>query len=270
MEDIKNLIREGNKVDETTLPTLYMFKNLYDKGKGFVNVVYENKDYFAIVPSTPEGPRILDDSGAGPMSLIHVLVCPKKKIWNAVDVEQMKQFDDKSATNCGFEAVRRLRDNIDLNDKLKRACLENRLKEVIEKDLWSETVKEPPTNMAEAIVKSQNIEFSFHLYPNNSVNHLHMHVWCPDLATRSLDHQLAKKPGKNAPLDDVLKAIKEVRSEIEARKSSGGTPSQSSSYAPPRYIRTVPYPLSVQPTYEMAPASKPKANTHPRFNNLRH
>jgi hypothetical protein len=55
--------------------------------------------------------------------------------------------------------------------------------------------------------------YSFHLAPNNTVNHLHMHAWCPKLSTKSLDHQLAETPGKNAPLYLVLKALKEVEAE---------------------------------------------------------
>ena len=183
MEEIKQLIIEGNKADKTKLSNLYMFKKLYDKG--IVNVVYENDEYFAIVPSTPKGPEILEKD-AGPMSLIHVLVCPKAEIWNAVDIEQMKLFNRKLAVECADKAVARLREGSDeLDDELKPAFLENRLKEVNEKHLWYETATKT-SDLKEAKKLSEEIEYSFHLAPNNTVNHLHMHAWCPRLAVTSV------------------------------------------------------------------------------------
>ena len=282
MEEIKKLIIEGNKADKTQLPRLYMFKKLYEEGN--LTVVYENEKYFAIVPSNRDSsPRLLDDSGLGPMSLIHVLVCPKAEIWNAVDIEQMKLFRRDSAVDCADKAVALLRDEtlklgdkktLTLDEKLKPASLENRLKEVNKEKLWSKTATKT-SDLKRAKELSETIEYSFHLYPNNSVNHLHMHAWCPKLATISLDYQLGKGsknengeqvnknhelvgtgiPDKNAPLDLVLKAIKAIKqlsSKVSEKRSVGSARVQEEI---PGYIKS---------------AIQPKPEVHPKFGVLRY
>jgi ankyrin repeat protein len=205
MEEIKKLIQQAKRPANIN----YLFKNMYEDHK--LTVVYENAEYFAIVPSGKDGPTPLDDTAKSPMSLIHVLVCPKVEIWNAVDKAQMdKLFNRKLAVECADKAVALLREGSEeLDVKLKSAFLENRLKEVNKEKLWSKTVQTKTSNLDIAKELSQTVEYSFHLYPNNSVNHLHMHAWCPKLATRSLDHQLAEKPSKNAPLDLVLNVLKD-------------------------------------------------------------
>lgn len=276
MEEIKQLIIEGNKADKTKLPRLYMFKNLYEDGN--LTVVYENKEYFAIVPSNEDGPTPLDDTAKSPMSLIHVLVCPKVEIWNAVDIEQMKLFNRKLAVDCADKAVALLRGEtltlgektLTLDEKLKPASLENRLKDVNDQQLWSETATKTPY-LKEAKKLSEEIEYSFHLYPNNSVNHLHMHAWCPNLATISLDYQLGKGsknengeqvnknhepvgtgiPDKNAPLDTVLEAIKQL-SKVSEKRYAGDTRVQEEI---PGYIKS---------------AIQPKPEVHPEFGVLRY
>jgi hypothetical protein len=261
MEEIKQLIIKGNKADKTQLPRLYMFKTMYEEGNK-LTVVCENDKYFAIVPSGKDGPRLLDDSGAGPMSLIHVLVCPKAEIWNAVDIEQMKLFNRKLAVECANTAVALLRDEtlklsdeetLTLDEKLKPASLENRLQEVNDKQLWSKTVQTRTSNLDTAKELSKTVEYSFHLYPNNSVNHLHMHAWCPKLATISLDYQLAEKPSKNAPLDTVLDALDDLRGgKVSEKRYASDTRVQEEI---PGYIKS---------------AIQPKPEVHPKFGVLRY
>lgn len=246
MEEIIELIQQAKRPANIN----YFFKKMYENGK--LTVVCENEEYFAIVPSGRDGPTPLDDTAKSPMSLIHVLVCPKVEIWNAVDKAQMdKLFNRKLAVACANKAVALLREGSEkLDEKLKPAFLENRLKEVNENNLWSKTVQTETKNLDTAKELSQTIEYSFHLYPNNSVNHLHMHAWCPKLATKSLDHQLKEKPGKNAPLDLVLKALKEVK--VSENRSAESTGLQEEI---PGYIKS---------------AIQPKPEVHPKFGVLRY
>jgi len=199
MASIKELIQKGNIQDKSKLPNMYLFLNMYNKG--IFKIVYENEKYFSIVPSNKDGPQPLDNTAKSPMSLIHALVCPKARIWNAVDIEEMKQFDKVMALECANESVRRLRES-----EFHPGCLYDRLKEVNEKKMWSD-VAEKTNDLEKAKELSMTIEYSFHLYPYNSVNHLHMHVWCPKLATKSYDLQMQKNPNKNAPMDKVLQTL---------------------------------------------------------------
>jgi serine/threonine protein kinase len=207
-------VTSSGELNLDEVPGLYMFRNLYNKG--VLKVVAETKKFFAIVPSDGKSnPLPIDGTPGGPMSLIHILVCPKARIWNAVDVVQMLSFDREDALECARKAFDILVDSTDAWG------LQTRLQQV--KNFWSDSVSERPEYSQKGLERAkqlarEDVEFSFHLFPHNSVNHLHLHVWCPRLATKSYDLQnmavQEKTKGvqetKNMPMQMVLDVIAEM------------------------------------------------------------
>ena len=187
-------------IDFSQSKTFNLFKNLYDHGK--INVIAETDNYYAFVPARNGKPLEIDDTANGPASLLHALVCFKEgNIANAVDTKQMEKFDFGEAKKCGKLAIDALKGD------LSKAGLKERLAEVNAKMLWSAAHPNAQT-FEEAIKNSEPVEYAFHLYPHNSVDDIHMHVYCPKLATRSFDHQIKDNEFKYTPVDALLDVIK--------------------------------------------------------------
>jgi hypothetical protein len=175
--------------DMSTPENAYTFTS---EGK---RILCETPNYFAIVPGNRDStPQPLAET-TGPCSLIHVLVFTKLRIWNAVSTEQMMRFDFDEAKYCANEAIRIL---------LERGCAFDRFVEANEKNMWSTSV-EPCNSYDELLDRAETVEYSFHLYPHNSINTLHMHAWCPKLATKSYDHQ-KKDEFKYVSVENLLSA----------------------------------------------------------------
>jgi len=216
---------------KTGFDTKYMFLNLYNNrlnreernALSDAAFVCERDDYFAFIPAVRNGSvqRInekLSRAGSCPMSALHVLVCPKFELINATDIDEMLQFDFDAAKKVGKEALQQLvREGMD-HDGAKRG-LETRVKEINDNKQWSNTLMNQhvdiPFELAQKIaLDPKNYEYSFHLHPRNSVEHLHMHVWIPLLATKSLDAQLRYYPLKNTPfkvIQDIVDAKKDAK-----------------------------------------------------------
>lgn len=189
-------------------PDMSAPENAYTFTREGKRILCENDDFFAIVPGNRDStPQALAET-SGPCSLVHVLVFTKRRIWNAVSTEQMMQFDFDKAKDCANEAIRilleRYSDDCPLEPS-RRGCAFDRFVEANEKNMWSTTV-EPCKTYAELLDRAETVEYSFHLYPHNSINTLHMHAWCPKLATMSYDFQTKDTPFKYVSVENVLSA----------------------------------------------------------------
>jgi hypothetical protein len=200
------------------------------------------------------------------MSLLHVLVIPKldyMRVFNAVTLPG-KDYDFADAIQCGETALNILKEGAAEQVGSLRFWLNQEDKLAVrEADLSAEKGTVLPST---AENHTMNIKHSFHVYGNNSIGYLHMHVYDGKLLTKAYDKM--DGDNKNTPVHVVQPWVNWMEDNWVDEEEP--KPEPLSDVPPPRYIRTVPYPLSVQPTYELPPASKPKANTHPRFNNLRH
>ncbi len=199
--------------------------------------------------------------GSALMSLLHVLVIPSleyMRVFNAVTLPG-KDYDFDDAKQCGEEALSELKKRgADKAGSLAFWLKQKGKLAVREGDMREGTVR-PET----ARKHKMNIQHSFHVYGNNSIGYLHMHVYDGNLLTKAYDEM--KGDSKNTPVDVVQRWVEEEekkklmeREQKEHKKKKNITLFKQMAG------------FGVHPTYELPPASKPKANTHPRFNNLRH
>lgn len=200
---IRKCIEDSKEVEIEKLPTLYLFNVLKEKGK--INVLYENDDFFAFEPARDGKPLDLANTADAPMSAIHFLVVPKTRIANGVFCEQMKNFNPIAFLKCAQKAA----------DIFRTTRLQTRLDEINEKALWSDVTKfqciayegTRTEDLQKALKYSEELDYSVHLYPHNTVNDLHVHVWCRKLATVSYDLQVQTNEFKNTPLFVLLNEV---------------------------------------------------------------
>ena len=211
--DVARLNEEKREAEMTFIkalldPDMSAPKNAYTFTREGKRILCENDDFFAIVPGNRDStPQALAET-SGPCSLVHVLVFTKRRIWNAVSTEQMMKFDFDKAKDCANEAIRilleRYSDDCPLEPS-RRGCAFDRMVEANEKNMWS-TAVEPCKTYDELLDRAETVEYSFHLYPHNSINTLHMHAWCPKLATKSYDFQTKDNLFKYVSVENVLSA----------------------------------------------------------------
>ena len=202
--------------------------------------------------------------GSALMSLLHVLVIPKleyMRVFNAVTLPG-KKYDFKDAKDCGEKALNELKERgADKAGSLAFWLQQKGNLAVRDDDL---SVQKGTVLPETADNHEMDIQHSFHVYGNNSIGYLHMHVYDGNLLTKAYDEM--KGDSKNTPVSVVQRwaeGMSQVLKEMQSFKKA-----QSS-----RYTRVVPHSVSVHPAYETPPpalAPKPKANAHPRFKNLRH
>lgn len=211
--DVARLNEEKREAEMTFIkalldPDMSAPENAYTFTREGKRILYENDDFFAIVPGNRDStPQALSET-SGPCSLVHVLVFTKKRIWNAVSTEQMMQFNFEKAKDCANEAIRILLERYSDDcpgEPSRRGCAYDRLVEANEKNMWSTTV-EPCKTYDDLLDRAETVEYSFHLYPHNSINTLHMHAWCPKLATKSYDFQTSDNLFKYVSVENVLSA----------------------------------------------------------------
>ncbi len=198
------------------------------------------------------------------MSLLHVLVIPKldyMRVFNAVTLPG-KDYDFDDARKCGEQAIRKLkRGPASEVGSLAFWLQQTGNLAVCDDDLSAKKGTVLPKTARNHEMKIQR---SFHVYGNNSIGYLHMHVYDGNLLTKAYDEM--KGDSKNTPVSVVQRwaeGMSQVLKEMQDLKKA-----QSS-----RYTRVVPHSVSLHPAYETPPpalAPKPKANAHPRFKNLRH
>lgn len=188
-------------------PDMSTPKNAYTFTSEGKRILCETPNFFAIVPGNRDStPQPLAQT-TGPCSLIHVLVFTKLRIWNAVSTEQMMRFDFDEAKDCANEAIRILLERYSDDcpgEPSRRGCAFDRLVEANEKNMWSTTVEQPCDTYDDLLDRAETVEYSFHLYPHNSINTLHMHAWCPKLATKSYDFQMNENLFKYVSVENVL------------------------------------------------------------------
>ena len=194
---------EMKYIDSLLNPDMSAPTNAYTFTSEGKRILCETHNYFAIVPGNRDStPQALSET-SGPCSLVHVLVFTKRRIWNAVSTEQMLNFDFDEAKDCANEAIRIVLEN-DPTKRIPVACAYDRLAEANENDMFSTTAAKCYT-YEDLAWRARTVEYSFHLYPHNSINTLHMHAWCPHLKTKSYDHQ-TKDKFKYVPVASVMKA----------------------------------------------------------------
>lgn len=198
---------EKKYIDSLLNPFMEIPDNAYSFTREGKRILCETPNFFAIVPGNRDStPQALSET-SGPASLIHVLVFTKRRIWNAVDTNEMKLFDFDEAKQCADEGIRIVLEN-DPTKRIPDACAYDRLLEANEKDMFSTTAAKCYT-YEDLAWRANTVEYSFHLYPHNSINTLHMHAWCPLLKTKSYDHQTKDNEFKYVSVESVLKAHKQ-------------------------------------------------------------
>ena len=208
--------------------------------------------------------------GSALMSLLHVLVIPKleyMRVFNAVTLPG-KKYDFDDAKQCGDQAIRKLkRGSASEVGSLAFWLQQEGTLKVRDDDL---SVQKGTVLPETARKHEMDIQHSFHVYGNNSIGYLHMHVYDGNLLTKAYDEM--KGDSKNTPVSVVqpwAEGMSQVLKEMQDLKKAQSFKKAQSS----RYTRVVPHSVSVHPAYETPPpalAPKPKANAHPRFKNLRH
>lgn len=286
-----------------TMDGMPMFQFLMDNGR--INILWSTDKHIAFIPAgfnkdkndklegdklspeqfnslkvkqtdlstiNPVQHRLAGDAAL--MSLLHVLVIPKldyMRVFNAVTLPG-KKYDFEDAKVCGEKALEILKEGgADEVGSLAFWLKQTGKLEVRDDDLSVQnTVYSTVRPLKTAKNYTMNIKHSFHVYGNNSIGYLHMHVYDGNLLTKAYDEM--KGDSKNTPVDVVqpwAEGMSQVLKEMQSFKKAQSLKKAQSS----RYTRVVPHSVSVHPAYETPPpalAPKPKANAHPRFKNLRH
>lgn len=134
------------------------------------------------------------------MSLLHVLVIPKKRIFNAVTLPG-KKYDLEEAKKCGEIALKTLRNGpISMVGSLK-FWLNNK------NPKWKVNQDDMKSRLPENVnTYKMDIKHSYHVYGNNSVGYLHMHVYDSNLLTKA--YEKMDGDNKNTPVEVVQDWLK--------------------------------------------------------------
>jgi Scavenger mRNA decapping enzyme C-term binding len=180
-------------------PMAPVFTWLYDNNKPHL---YQDNDFTlflnASFPYISQYPP--DKATASGMSLVHMLACPNERVYNAVsllpsDVPLIQRMKAK---------VEELMDqDYNPNDptNFKNICLtalDEKMTGKVPSDLTDEYAKDKE---AFKNTKGSQMRFYFHIHPNHSVGHLHMHCLQNNLRTSYLHEH------KNAKYDDIVKVL---------------------------------------------------------------
>lgn len=139
------------------------------------------------------------------MSLLHVLVIPKQRIFNAVTLRN-KGYNYSSAQALGRQALQMLKDApSDTAGSLSFWLKDGKLK-AREEDMASNCALPEDAEM-----HSIDHKYSFHVYGDNSIGYLHMHVYDGSLLTKAYEEM-----GGNKKNTDV-NAVKQWASESQLR-----------------------------------------------------
>ena len=192
-------------------PHSFIIGNLHSYDRRQYPQWYDSKNQPGI--NTPEG------QGFG-----HTLVISRKRIFNVVDPEaiendcerlkEMKrhfiEFWDFKKGFFRSKLIQRTQSAFDdQNKKLKDKALESytKLLPALKKDFDS---------LAEDFLKigSEDFEFAFHAHPDNSVGHLHMHVFPKKEDLRRFSTK--SHDWKTIPLEAVLEVEREDKKQLAA------------------------------------------------------
>lgn len=143
-----------------------------------------------------------DKATSAGMSLVHMLACPNARIYNAVSLNP----DDGGLLERMKTKVEELMDqeyNEEDPDNFKNKCLmalDAQMTGKVPSDLVDEYAKDKE---AFKHTKSSQMRFYFHIHPNHSVGHLHMHCLQNNIRTSYLHEH------KNAKYADIIKVLNE-------------------------------------------------------------
>lgn len=137
-----------------------------------------------------------DKATTAGISLVHMLACPNERIYNAVslqpaDVELLEYMKTK---------VESLMDDPDWKATVALPALEEKMTGKVPSDLITEYEND---KQAFLNTSGSQMRFYFHIHPNHSVGHLHMHCIQNNLRTSYLHEH------KNAKYDDIVKVLAE-------------------------------------------------------------
>jgi hypothetical protein len=135
-----------------------------------------------------------DKATAAGISLVHMLACPNERIYNAVsltpsDVELLEYMKAK---------VSALMDDPEWKAGVAIPALDEKMAGKVPSDLTAEYEKDKMSFMN---TSGSQMRFYFHIHPNHSVGHLHMHCIQNNLRTSYLHEH------KNAKYEDIVKVL---------------------------------------------------------------
>ena len=129
------------------------------------------------------------------MSLLHVLVIPKQRIFNAVTLRN-KRYNYRSAQALGRQALQILKDAPSDTPGSLRFWLKDGKLKARKEDMATKCTL--PEN---AEMHSIDHKYSFHVYGDNSIGYLHMHVYDGSLLTKAYEEMGGNE--KNTDVDVV-------------------------------------------------------------------
>lgn len=207
-------IEKWERYETDTLPTDLV--GVLPKGKPIYQLLFERNNFPTLLedcgthivivpggykPSTPyyeqlnstinnvNPPSVRLGGSSSLMSLVHVLVIPKKRIYNAMTITDDDTQLIKDMRQSGIKWALRLANG----NKNQKYSLKWLLSGKLSEDVYDINKYDMSFDLDTNIkninkhFKQDDIEVSFHMYPNNSVGWLHMHVWIPELATSGYD-----------------------------------------------------------------------------------
>ena len=131
-------------------------------------------------------PNLDDNAG---MAFVHMLACPKERIYNAATLRP----SDKRLLEYMRDSVRNL---VDMPEFREKVILKLQEKMPYIDDRFSRDAKQFMYH-----TDGYDMEFYFHMHPDHSVGHLHMHCLTGNIRTNPA-HDF-----KNVSLDAVLKSL---------------------------------------------------------------
>lgn len=168
------------------------------------------------------------------MSLLHVLVIPNQRIWNAVSLFEDRNMpyvieDYKNAMKEGEKVIKKLISE----DRNYPGSL----------SFWMDSenpVMAEPRDMASSfnmeVIRGFSPEnykpdfrYAFHIWPENSVGYLHMHVYDANFLTKSGENQ--EKANKNMPVMNVIDSLQALKQKY-LKSMSTGVSTGRNSYKP--------------------------------------
>jgi hypothetical protein len=197
-ESIKPEWREHLRgmVPPTGFPTQYMAPTFTVLNETGAENLYSD-DYFCLylnhsLPYRELYPNANDRAG---MSFVHMLACPRERIYNAVTLEAK----DRPLLEHMAATVSRLVDS----DVFRRRVYDKlmlkfwpSMQEGFTDEVKAKFIAQ--SNLWLNRTSGRNMGYYFHLHPHHSVGHLHMHCLADNIRTNNLHNK------KNTSLDDVI------------------------------------------------------------------
>lgn len=191
MDPVKQLVDAAEQYRLDGTPSLLLkgtpavFTKMIESG---APNLYEDDQFVLYLNKGLPYPELDDNAG---MAFVHMLACPKERIYNAVtlrvsDIPLLKHMRDSV-----IELVHmpEFREKVLLTLQQKMPYIDERFSRDAEKFMYH--------------TDGFDMEFYFHRHPNHSVGHLHMHCLTGNIRTNPAHDQ------KNYPLDRVIALLSE-------------------------------------------------------------